>query len=133
MVRNLTFQSLRGHLLAWLLLRLKQPHQIWCLVISKTLFNFGGAHANSRFACEFGEAAPGCFLKFCGRVHSAIHLHCSSLFFFFFSVCIVFVYFFLKKKLVLHCHVNNIFFSRKTSIERIKFTRTVISNQFYSW
>jgi len=132
MVRNLTFQSLRGHLLAWLLLRLKQPHQIWCLVILKTLFNFGGAHANSRFACEFGEAAPGCFLKFCGRVHSAIHLYCSSLFFFFFSVCIVFVYFFFKKtSFALSC--KQYFFSRKTSIERIKFTRTVISNQFYSW
>jgi len=132
MVRNLTFQSLRGYLLVWLLLRLKQPHQIWCLVISKTLFNFGGAHANSRFACEFGEAAPGCFLKFCGRVHSAIHLHCSSFFFFFFSVYSFCIFFFKKKtSFVLSC--KQYFFSRKTSIERIKFTRTVISNQFYSW
>ena len=132
MVRNLTFQSLRDRLFAWLFLRLKQPQQIWCLVISKTLFNFGGAHVNSCFACEFGEAAPGCFLKFCGRVHSAIHLHCSSLFFFFFSVCIVFVYIFFKKtSFALSC--KQYFFSRKTSIERIKFTRTVISNQFHSW
>jgi hypothetical protein len=64
-------------LFAWLLLRLKQPQQTWCLVTSKMQFNFGGAHANSRSAREFGEAAPACFLKFCVYVHSVIHLHCA--------------------------------------------------------
>ena len=68
---------LRGRLFAWLLLRLKQPQQTWCLVPSKTQFNFGGARANSLFAREFGEAAPACLLKFCVYVHSAIHLHCA--------------------------------------------------------
>jgi hypothetical protein len=61
-------------------------------------FNFGGAHDNSRFAREFGEAAPGCFLNFNVYVHNAIHLHCSREQFFF-SVCLIFVYFF-KTKLV---------------------------------
>ena len=72
----------------------------------------GGIHANSRFERDIGEADPGCFFKFCIRVHSAIHLHyarkqCNSLalsrtvqvnctvrFFFFFSVysfCIFFL------------------------------------------
>jgi len=50
--------------------------------------------AISRFEREIGEAAPGCFFNFCLRMHSAIHLHCSS--YFFFLVCIVFVYLFLK-------------------------------------
>jgi hypothetical protein len=64
--------------------------------------------AISRFEREIGKAAPGCFFNFCLRMHSAIHLHCSS---YFFLVCIVFVYLFLKK-LVLHCYVHNIFFSK---------------------
>ena len=80
-------------------------------------------------------------------VNIAIHLHCSvfffflsvcivfvyfeqcnlRMFFFFFIVCIVFVYFFYKKtSFTLSC--KQYFLSWKTSIERIKFTRTVISN-----
>ena len=80
----------------------------------------GRIHDNSRFKRDIGEAARGCFFKFCIRVHSAIHLHCArkqckftcTVRVIFFLVCIVFVYIFLKK-LVLHCHVNNIFFPEK--------------------
>jgi len=46
------------------------------------------------------------------RANSAIHLHCSGDFFFFFSVYSFCIFFFLKK-LILHSHVNNIFFSKK--------------------
>jgi hypothetical protein len=92
----------------------------------------GGIHVNSRFKRDIREATPGCFFKFCIRMHSAIHLHCAreqckftctvansdaihlhcSGDFFFNIMCIVFVYIFLKK-LVLHCYVNNIFFPEK--------------------
>jgi len=54
-------KPIRGRLFAWLLLRLKQPQQTCCLVISKTLFNNRWGHVNSRFEREIGEAAPGCF------------------------------------------------------------------------
>jgi len=37
----------------------------------------GGTHVNSRFERDIGEAARGCFFKFCIRVHNAIHLHCA--------------------------------------------------------
>jgi len=40
-------------------------------------FNFDGAHDNSRFARDFGKAAPDCFLNFGVYMHNAIHLHCS--------------------------------------------------------
>jgi hypothetical protein len=58
-------------------------------------FNFDGAHDNSRFARDFGKAAPDCFLNFGVYMHSAIHLHCSREQFFS-PVCLVFVH--LKKK-----------------------------------
>ena len=41
------------------------------MVISKMLKMTGGTHANSRFERDIGEAAAGCFFKFCIRVHSA--------------------------------------------------------------
>jgi len=44
------------------------------LVISKTLKLTGGTHDNSRSKRYIDEAAPGCFFKFCIRVHSAIYL-----------------------------------------------------------
>ena len=89
----------------------------------------GGTHANSRFERDIGEAARDCFFKFCICVHSAIHLHCSGDFFlFFYLVCIVFLYIFFFKKTSFTLSCKQYFFSRKTSIERIKFTRTVISN-----
>ena len=90
----------------------------------KNIKNTSGTHVNSRFERDIGEAARGCFFKFCIRVHSAIHLHCPGDFFY--LVCIVFVYIFFKKtSFTLSC--KQYFFSRKTIIERIKFTRTVIS------
>jgi hypothetical protein len=91
----------------------------------KNIKNTSGIHVNSRFERDIGEAARGCFFKFCIRVHSAIHLHCSGDFYLFsvYSFCI---YFFKKTSFTLSC--KQYFFSRKTSIERIKFTRTVISN-----
>ena len=64
----------RVRLFAWLLLRLKQPQQILCLVTSKTQFNFSEPYDNSRFECEFCATAPSCFLKLRVYMHSAIHL-----------------------------------------------------------
>jgi hypothetical protein len=60
-------------------------------------------------------------------VNSAIYLHCSGVFFFFYSVYSFCIYiYFLKTSFTLSC--KQYFLSWKTSIERIKFTRTVISN-----
>ena len=102
----------------------------------------GGTHANSRFERDIVEAAPGCFLKFCIRVHNAIHLHCArkqcnslalsrtvqftctvnsaselhcsgDYFLFIYLLCVQFLYIYIFKKLVLHCYVNNIFFPEK--------------------
>ena len=98
----------------------------------------------------FLNFAFACTVQFICTVHanSAIHLHCSVFFFFlsvcivfvyfeqcnlrmffFFIVCIVFVYFFYKKtSFTLSC--KQYFLSWKTSIERIKFTRTVYQINF---
>jgi hypothetical protein len=48
-------------LFAWLLLRLKQPHQNKCLVTLETQFIFGGASTNHIQNTGFAEVAPSCF------------------------------------------------------------------------
>ena len=68
-------------------------------------------HANSANSLALSRTVQ---VNFTVPVNSAIHLHCSGdfLLFFFCSVYSFCIFFFLKK-LVLHSHVNNIFFPEK--------------------
>ena len=91
----------------------------------------GGTHANSCFERDIGEAARDpCQFTCTVHANSVIHLHCSGDYFlFFYLVCIVFLYIFFKKtSFTLSC--KQYFLSWKTSIERIKFTRTVYQINF---